>query len=110
MKCTDCGYDDLGTGSAHVCTKHSPALMVRGSKKRIVLNYPPDYDGQLHIDTETTPQPYGQNVKVEFTLAMQKGETVEAALLRAAWDIVNKVRAPTPVPKGVRLRGQVESR
>jgi hypothetical protein len=61
-------------------------------KQRIVLNYPPDFDGQLHIETETTTQPYGQCMKVEFTVAMQKGETEAQALRRVASDIISKVR------------------
>lgn len=61
-------------------------------KQRIILTYPPDFDGQLHIDTETQKQPYGQHMKVEFTIAMQKGETEKMALRRVASDILEKVK------------------
>lgn len=63
------------------------------STKKFVLTYPPEYDGELHIRTQTTP--VGQrfrHMEVTFTIALlQPDETEAQALRRVAYDILDKI-------------------
>lgn len=58
--------------------------------KLIVIKYPPDFDGELHI-TCTDKDNYAYNYN--FTHANQNGELDEwQTLVKAAWGIINQDR------------------
>lgn len=57
--------------------------------KKLVITYPPDFDGELHIKCELLPvSSNSNNLHVEFDLATAKEETERQALCRVAMDIL----------------------
>jgi hypothetical protein len=57
---------------------------MRVEMSKIIIKYPPDYDGELHI----LVNPAGNEVDFQFTIARQENETPWEALVRAAEDII----------------------
>lgn len=54
----------------------------------IIIKYPPDYDGELHIEFKTDESCSIGIVNFEFGYAMKPGEKPWDALVRAAQDIL----------------------
>lgn len=58
--------------------------------KRIAVTYPPDFDGELHVDLTTTnsgPMTYTQ---VTFKITHRKGESDLQAMVRGCRDIADQ--------------------
>ena len=52
-----------------------------------VVKYPPEFDGELHINTIETINGSSRSVTVSFTVAIKDNETVKQALQRAGMDM-----------------------
>jgi len=61
----------------------------------IVLKYPPDYDGELHIhytQTASTTRGVGDLLEVKINLRMQPGQSVAQALQALGTDMHTKIK------------------
>jgi hypothetical protein len=60
--------------------------MMMPEKRLFVVKYPPDYDGELHVETTVTEGAV-KRMEVRFTISLKPGESSKEALVRAAKDI-----------------------
>ena len=60
---------------------------------KIVLTYPPDFDGELHIHHSESPTPSGKLFAFRFDVASLGEESAQEALYRVAQDVIHQLRS-----------------
>ncbi len=56
-------------------------------KERVVVKYPPDYDGELHVHVETKGDKIGETATITLTIRKRSGESTIDVVRRAGSDM-----------------------
>jgi hypothetical protein len=60
---------------------------MNNGKAKLVVKYPPDYDGELHIHTNTKVDEIGAVVTIQIEVRAKPGETLKQLVGRVGMDM-----------------------